>query len=67
MNNPFEREDRDYFVLVNDEGQHSLWPAFITVPQGWSIVLGQTNRQACIDYINENWSDLRPRSLHSVN
>ncbi|MMZ60485.1 MbtH-like protein [compost metagenome] len=67
MNNPFDREDREYFVLVNDEGQHSLWPAFIIVPQGWSIVLGQTSRQACIDYINENWRDLRPRSLYSVN
>lgn len=67
MNNPFEREDREYIVLVNDEGQHSLWPAFIAVPQGWSIVHGQAGRQTCIDYINENWVDLRPRSLYSVN
>ncbi|MEU6919494.1 MbtH family NRPS accessory protein, partial [Streptomyces sp. NPDC002285] len=27
MANPFENDEASYFVLVNDEGQHSLWPA----------------------------------------
>ncbi|MEU7735437.1 MbtH family protein, partial [Streptomyces griseus] len=31
MTNPFEDEDGTYLVLVNDEGQHSLWPAFAEV------------------------------------
>ncbi|MFE1841847.1 MbtH family NRPS accessory protein, partial [Streptomyces sviceus] len=26
MANPFENDEASYFVLVNDEGQHSLWP-----------------------------------------
>jgi len=26
MTNPFETEDGEFCVLVNDEGQHSLWP-----------------------------------------
>lgn len=32
MSNPFEDENGTYLVLVNDEGQHSLWPAFADVP-----------------------------------
>ena len=30
--NPFEDPDANYLVLVNDEGQHSLWPVFAAVP-----------------------------------
>ncbi|WP_309237745.1 MbtH family protein [Streptomyces albidus (ex Kaewkla and Franco 2022)] len=63
MTNPFEDPDADYFVLVNDEGQHSLWPAFADVPEGWTVAHGEDRREACLDYINENWTDMRPRSL----
>ena len=35
MTNPFEDVEALYLVLVNDEGQHSLWPAGIAVPDGW--------------------------------
>jgi hypothetical protein len=33
MTNPFEDPDASYLVLVNDEGQHSLWPAFADIPK----------------------------------
>lgn len=33
--NPFDDPDATFLVLVNDEGQHSLWPAFADVPDGW--------------------------------
>ena len=61
--NPFEDPDGTYLVLVNDEGQHSLWPSFIDVPAGWTVALGETDRGACLDYVNANWTDLRPASL----
>ncbi|MFJ8229024.1 MbtH family protein [Streptomyces sp. NPDC094448] len=61
--NPFEDAEAGYVVLVNDEGQHSLWPSFAEVPAGWSVALPETDRQACLDYINENWTDMRPKSL----
>ncbi|MCM2387665.1 MbtH family protein [Streptomyces albipurpureus] len=63
MANPFEDADGEYLVLVNDEGQHSLWPTFVEVPSGWATAHGSDSRQACIDYINEHWIDMRPRSL----
>jgi MbtH protein len=62
MDNPFEA-DGNFHVLINDEGQYSLWPAFIDVPAGWSIVLEDTDRQACLDYIEQHWTDMRPRTL----
>jgi uncharacterized protein YbdZ (MbtH family) len=28
-NNPFDDEAGAFFVLVNDDDQHSLWPTFV--------------------------------------
>jgi MbtH protein len=63
MTNPFEDENGTFHVLVNEEGQHSLWPTFIDVPAGWTIVHASDARAACLDYINKNWTDMRPNSL----
>lgn len=63
MSNPFDDVDGRFLVLVNDEGQHSLWPEFADVPAGWTVAFGVADRAACIEYVNENWTDLRPRSL----
>jgi MbtH protein len=63
MTNPFEDEDQPYLVLVNGEGQHSLWPASIDVPDGWSAALAPSTRGECLAYIERNWVDMRPKSL----
>jgi MbtH protein len=63
MTNPFENEDGSYYALVNAEGQHSLWPVFAEVPAGWNIAHGEDNRQACLEFIEQNWTDMRPKSL----
>ena len=63
MANPFEDENGTYHVLVNDEGQHSIWPAFIEVPDGWRIGYEHQTRGACLKYVEQNWTDLRPTSL----
>ncbi|MBW0092495.1 MbtH family protein [Pseudonocardia sp. KRD-184] len=61
--NPFDDEDGTFHALVNDEGQYSLWPVFVPVPEGWSVELGPATRQECLDHIETHWTDLRPRSL----
>ncbi|GAA0517375.1 protein mbtH [Saccharopolyspora subtropica] len=63
MTNPFEDPEGRYLVLVNDEGQHSLWPSFVEIPAGWRKVHGEDTRDACLAYIEQNWTDLRPKSL----
>ncbi|MCC8930106.1 MbtH family protein [Rhodococcus sp. BGS-1C] len=64
--NPFDDEDGRFFVLVNDEDQHSLWPTFSDVPQGWRVVFGEDTRAACLEYVEKNWTDMRPRSLREA-
>ena len=61
--NPFEDPDAMYLVLINDEGQHSLWPVFADVPDGWEVIFGEAGRQECLDFIEKNWTDMRPKSL----
>ncbi|MEV6623801.1 MbtH family protein [Amycolatopsis sp. NPDC051106] len=63
MSNPFEDADARYLVLVNDEGQYSLWPAGIAVPAGWSTARGADSRANCLAYIEAQWTDMRPKSL----
>jgi MbtH protein len=61
--NPFEDPDASYLVLINDEGQHSLWPVFADVPDGWKAIFGEAGHQQCLDFIEQSWIDMRPRSL----
>jgi MbtH protein len=63
MTNPFEDNEANFRVLVNEEGQHSLWPVFAEVPAGWTVVHGEDSRQSCLDYVERSWTDMRPKSL----
>ena len=63
MPNPFEAETGQFLVLVNSEGQYSLWPVFREVPEGWSSAGCSGARQACLDWIEVRWTDMRPKSL----
>ena len=63
MTNPFDDAEGTFRVVVNAEGQHSLWPSFAEVPAGWEAVTGEDTRQACLRYVEENWTDIRPKSL----
>ena len=45
MTNPFDDPDGRFLVLVNHEGQYSLWPSFSEVPAGWSVEVPETDRR----------------------
>jgi MbtH protein len=60
VSNPFDDQGGTFVVLINEQGQHSLWPAPTELPVGWSVVYEQNVRQECIEYINRNWTDMRP-------
>ena len=66
MTNPFDDETGTFSVVVNTEGQHSLWPGFAQIPGGWTLSFGPDTRQACLEYIEGNWVDMRPKSLISA-
>lgn len=61
--NPFDDEKGRFVVLINDEEQHSLWPTFADIPDGWTVVFGEDDRSACLEYIEREWTDIRPKSL----
>jgi MbtH protein len=61
--NPFDDESGRFYVLVNDEEQHSLWPAFAEIPAGWRVVFGEAGRAECAEFVEQNWADMRPKSL----
>ena len=64
MTNPFEDENGSFYALVNEQGQYSLWPAFAAIPKGWIAVHGAGSRADCLKFIEQQWTDLRPKTLH---
>jgi MbtH protein len=64
--NPFDDPDGRFLVLTNNEDQHSLWPAFVDIPAGWTKVFGEDSRDACLAYVETHWTDLRPKSLRNA-
>lgn len=67
--NPFDDETALFLVLINAEEQHSLWPVFAPVPEGWTIAHGGPDgapRGDCLAFVEANWTDLRPRSLRDA-
>lgn len=63
MTNPFDDENGRFLVLVNSEGQYSLWPTFADIPSGWTVLLPESDRATALAYVEANWTDMRPRSL----
>ncbi|UFQ18045.1 MULTISPECIES: MbtH family protein [Streptomyces] len=64
-NNPFEDDDAEYLVHVNDENQHTLWPVGPDIPAGWTLVQEASSRADSLAYVEEHWTDMRPASLIS--
>ncbi|HQS13158.1 MAG: MbtH family protein [Sphingomonadales bacterium 35-56-22] len=56
----------EFIVLVNDEGQHSLWPSAIAIPQGWDQIGPIGSKAECLFFIEEHWTDMRPVSLQKA-
>ena len=56
-------ENLQYVVVTNDEAQYSIWRAGRELPLGWQAVGEARDKQACLDYIDQVWTDMRPLSL----
>lgn len=52
-----------YLVLINDEEQYSIWLKHKQVPAGWRSVGKEGTREECSRYVDEVWTDMRPKSL----
>ena len=58
-----EEDDRAYVVVVNDEDQYSIWFADRELPAGWSSDGFSGTKAACLEHVEEVWTDMRPRSV----
>jgi MbtH protein len=38
----------------------------VDIPEGWTQVFGEDTREACLAYVEANWTDIRPRSLRDA-
>ena len=55
-----------YVVVVNGEGQYSIWPDREVIPEGWQRVGFSGEKEKCLAYINDVWTDMRPKSLRLI-
>ena len=61
--NAFGAGNGSAFVVAADEEQHVSCPAVEDVPAGWRVVRGLVDLAACLDHIENNWTDALPKSL----
>jgi MbtH protein len=52
-------------VVVNGEGQHSIWWSDRELPAGWTATGDTGTREECLARIGEIWTDMRPASLRA--
>ena len=62
----FDDESINYFVVMNDEEQYSIWPEGRDVPEGWAVVGDSRPRADCLEYIEQVWTDMRPKSVREA-
>lgn len=55
-----------YKVVVNHEEQYSIWPEDRENPLGWNDAGFSGPKAACLAYIEEVWTDMRPLSLRKA-
>jgi MbtH protein len=56
-------DERDYQVVINEEEQYSIWPTGRELPAGWSATGPAGVKSVCLEYIEQVWTDMRPRSV----
>jgi MbtH protein len=58
----FDVEDAVFNVVMNDEDQLSIWPIDRDLPSGWRAAGVVGTKRVCLAYIEDHWTDMRPRS-----
>lgn len=58
--------EEQYKVVINDEEQYSVWFADRAAPDGWRETGFAGDKAACLEHIEQVWTDMRPRSLREA-
>ena len=62
----FDNDDGVFIVLRNEDEQYSLWPSEKEIPDGWTEVMPPSTKAACLAFVEENWTDMRPKRLRDA-
>ncbi|HWB85705.1 MAG TPA: MbtH family NRPS accessory protein [Bryobacteraceae bacterium] len=54
--------ETSFKVVVNRDGAYSLWPEGRRNPAGWSDAGKSGSESECLAYIEQVWTDMRPKS-----
>jgi MbtH protein len=55
-----------YEVVVNEDDQYSVWRADREPPLGWKLAGMSGTKSDCLRYVEEMWTDMRPRSARNA-
>lgn len=58
-----ESSDERYAVVVNHDGQYSIWRLGRELPVGWQQEGFTGSEAACLSHIGEIWTDMTPFSV----
>ena len=58
-----EIENQNFDVVMNHEEQYSIWPTSKEIPAGWKKAGFDGDREQCLAFIREIWTDMRPLSV----
>ena len=56
----------EYFVVINEEEQYSIWATYKEIPKGWKSVGVKGSKSDCLAHIKSVWVDMRPLSARIV-
>ncbi len=62
----FDDENTVFKVVLNHEGQYSIWPKNRDLPLGWKEDGTEGIKQVCLEHIEKVWTDMRPLSLRQA-
>ena len=63
MSNKWSIDGDTFKVLVNSEGQYSIWPSGKEIPKGWTQFGEEGTKDECLKLVDTEWQDMRPNSL----
>lgn len=55
----------EWKVVINDEEQYSIWFFDRDPPAGWTEVGKAGTKEECLTFIEEVWTDMRPKSVRA--
>ena len=61
-----DNPNTQFIVVTNHEEQYAIWPNYKEISGGWKQVRDAATKDECLEFVQENWTDMRPKSLRDA-